>query len=71
MPEIETSSNPEQEDQGQPIEPGELLDKVKVTTKQESLNVLVQFLNIGQKRGAYSLEEAALIWKCIKFFEEK
>ena len=71
MSEIEASSNPEQEDQGQPIEPGELLDKVKVTSKQESLNILVQFLKIGQKRGAYSLEEAALILKCIKFFEEK
>lgn len=41
---------------------------VAVNTQQDALQLLVTFINLGQKRGAFSLEESAKIWECIKMF---
>jgi len=30
--------------------------------------VMVSFLNVAQKRGAFSFDESAKIWECIKKF---
>jgi len=41
---------------------------VPVTDENVALNVMVSFLNIAQKRGAFSIDESAKLWECIKFF---
>jgi len=45
---------------------------VDIEIKDEivALNVLVSFVNLGQRRGVYSLDESAKIWECIKMFQK-
>ena len=43
---------------------------VPVTDENTALNVLVSFLNLAQKRGAFSIDESAKIWDCIKMFQK-
>ena len=43
--------------------------QVEVTDQNIALNVIVSFLSIAQKRGAFGLQESAKIWECIKMFE--
>jgi hypothetical protein len=42
---------------------------VPLTTQQDALQLIVTFLNLAQKRGAYSLDESAKLWECIKMFQ--
>lgn len=42
---------------------------VVVTSPSEALQLIATFLNLAQKRGAFSLDESAKIWECIKFFQ--
>lgn len=49
------------------ISTGELLN-IPITNENVSLNVIVAFLNQASRRGAFSIEENAKIWECIKFF---
>jgi len=44
------------------------LTEVRVSNENEALNVLISFINVAHKRGAYSIDESAKIWECIKFF---
>ena len=37
----------------------------------EAISVLIQAAEIGQKKGIYTFEEAALIYKAIKTFVQK
>lgn len=39
-----------------------------VTNANEALNLIVTFLNLAQKRGAFTIDESAKIWSCIQFF---
>lgn len=41
---------------------------VPVTDETVSLNLMVQFLNIAQRRGAFSIAESAKIFECIRIF---
>jgi hypothetical protein len=41
---------------------------IEVTNQNVALNLLISFLNIGQSRGIYNLEESAKIWECVKLF---
>lgn len=41
---------------------------IPVTNANEALNLLVTFLNLAQKRGAFTIDESAKIWSCIQFF---
>ena len=41
---------------------------VPVTDESVSLNLMVQFLNIAQKRGSFSIAESAKIFECIRIF---
>jgi hypothetical protein len=41
-----------------------------VTDENSALNILVSFLNLAQKRGAFGIDEAAKIWECIKMFQK-
>jgi hypothetical protein len=41
---------------------------VPVNTQQDALQLIVTFLNLAQKRGAFTLDESAKLWECIKAF---
>ena len=44
---------------------------VPIDTPNTALNVIVSFLNLAQKRGAFSIDEAAKIWECVKMFQQQ
>jgi hypothetical protein len=41
---------------------------VEIKDENVALNIMVSFLNIAQKRGAFNLEESARIWECVQKF---
>ena len=41
---------------------------VKVDNQNEALQLIVTFLNLAQKRGAFTLDESAKIWECVQYF---
>ena len=46
------------------------LTDIEVTNEIVALNLLVSFLNLGQRRGIFSIDESAKIWECIKKFQK-
>lgn len=54
-------------DLGQAKQDIRLVD-IDVTNDNVALNLMVSFLNLAQRRGAYSLDESSKIWECIKRF---
>ena len=46
------------------------LTQTVVTDENGALNVLVNYLGVAQRRGAFSLDEAAKIYECIKMFQK-
>jgi len=42
---------------------------IPVTNQNEALQLIVTFLNLAQKRGAFTLDESAKIWECVKHFQ--
>lgn len=44
---------------------------VPIDTPNTALNVIVSFLNLAQKRGSFSIDEAAKIWECVKMFQQQ
>jgi hypothetical protein len=59
-----TNANPSEETS----KPKARLVDMPVTNANEALNMLVTFLNLAQKRGAFTIDESAKIWSCIQFF---
>ncbi len=45
------------------------ISEVPITNQNEALQMIVYFINLAQKRGSYSLDEAAKIYECIKIFK--
>jgi hypothetical protein len=41
---------------------------VEVSSDNIALNLMVAFLNMAQRRGAYSMDESAKIWECVQRF---
>jgi len=41
---------------------------VKVENQNEALQLIATFLNLAQKRGAFTLDESAKIWECMQHF---
>jgi len=41
---------------------------VEITDENIALNVLVNYVNLAQRRGVFSFEESAKIWECVKKF---
>ena len=52
---------------GEPVKT-RLVD-VAVTSQNEALQLIVTFLNLAQKRGAFTLDESAKLWECVKMFQ--
>ncbi len=44
---------------------------INITDENVALNVIVNFLSIAQKRGAYTFDESAKIWECIQKFKKE
>ena len=45
------------------------LASVDIDNEITALNIMVQFLGLAQKRGAFTIDEAAKIWECVKKFQ--
>lgn len=43
---------------------------VEIVNENVALNVMVSFLNLAQRRGVFSIDEAAKIWECVKKFQK-
>ena len=46
------------------------LVEVPITDENTALNVMVSFLSLANKRGAFGLDESAKIWECIRLFQK-
>jgi hypothetical protein len=58
------------ENNSQPAQlPQVKLVDVNIVDENTALNVMVSFLSIAQKRGAFNIDESAKIWECIKMFQ--
>lgn len=44
---------------------------VEIKDENIALNVMVNFLGLSQRRGAFSFDESAKIWECIKKFQKQ
>jgi hypothetical protein len=53
----------------QPQKEIKLVD-VQINDENTALNVMVSFLSLAQKRGAFTFDESAKIWECIKMFQK-
>jgi len=45
-----------------------LLVDVPLDSHNAALNVIISFVTIAQSRGAFTVQESAKLWECIKFF---
>jgi len=43
---------------------------IQVTDENTALNVMVSFLSLAHKRGAFGIDESAKIWECIRMFQK-
>ncbi len=43
---------------------------IQITDENTALNVMVSFLSLANKRGAFTIDESAKIWDCIKMFQK-
>ena len=46
------------------------LVEVEVTDENIALNLMVSFVSLAHKRGAFGIDESAKIWECIKKFQK-
>jgi hypothetical protein len=53
----------------QPVQEVKLVD-VPISDENIALNVLVSFVSLANKRGAFGLDESAKIWECIQMFQK-
>jgi len=59
------------ESPSQPPKPVEFkIVDVQIVDENTALNVMVSFLSVAQKRGAFNIDESAKIWECIKMFQK-
>jgi hypothetical protein len=42
---------------------------VTISNQNEALQLIVTFLHLAQKRGAFTLDESAKLWECVKYFQ--
>jgi len=47
-----------------------LSENIQVTDENTALNVMVSFLSLAHKRGAFGIDESAKIWECIRMFQK-
>lgn len=67
METIERQQQPQQQQQAQQQQQPNITD-IEIRDENTALNVMVSFLHLAQKRGAFNLQESAKAWECIKVF---
>ena len=65
---IEEVESTPQQGHAQPQQQQVKLEDLKVSTENDALNYMVGFLELAQRRGVFSLEEAAKINECVAKF---
>jgi len=58
----------QQQEQAQEQQTMDLSD-VEVTNENIALNIIVSYVNLAQKRGAFNIKESSKIWECIQKFQ--
>ena len=43
---------------------------IPVIDENTALNLLVAFISVAHKRGAFTLDESSKIWECVKKFQK-
>jgi len=66
QPHVQPSTQQPQQQQQQPQQPN--ITDVEIRDENIALNVMVSFLHLAQKRGAFNLQESAKVWECVKIF---
>ena len=69
IPETKSQNDPNQKSQNILPQQDNLLT-VSIDNENVALNVLVCFLGLAQKRGAFALNEAAKIHECVLAFQK-
>lgn len=64
----QSQQQPQQPQRQQAIGDPKLVS-IEVKDQNVALNLMVHFLNLAQRRGAYGLDESAKIWECIQKFQ--
>lgn len=64
-----SSTQPTTETQTKPPEVS--LVNTQVTDDNAALNILVGFIGVAQKRGAFNIQESAKLWECIQRFSQQ
>ena len=44
---------------------------VEITDENVALNVMVSFLDVAQRRGAFNMAESAKVWECVQKFIQR
>jgi len=69
MSSFDQQQNNNLQDEAQKTREIRLVD-VEVTDENVALNLLVSFITLAHKRGAFGIDEASKIWECIKVFKK-
>ena len=65
-----TSSEKESQPQPQPNAQSQTkLVDAPINSDNDALNMMVQFLNLAQRRGAFAIDESSKIYECFKRFQ--
>ena len=64
----QTVQSKQQQQPPTPTQPQLNLDDIDVNSQDIALNLMAQFLELAQKRGAFTLQESAKIYESVKFF---
>ena len=67
---VEEQTQPETQSQTPEVKMEVKLIDVEIVNENVALNVMVSFLNLAQRRGVFSIDEAAKIWECVKKFQK-
>jgi len=70
QPPVQQSQQSQQSQQPQQSQQSQQPNITNIEIKDENvaLNVMVSFLHLAQKRGAFNLQESAKVWECVKLF---
>ena len=67
---MESEQNKTKEVDDVPNEKETKLVDIPITDENTALNIMVSFLSLAHKRGAFGIDESAKIWECIKMFQK-
>ena len=67
---VVSEGSPVQQEQPQQQQQVNLLE-MPVTNENEALNVMVNFLHLAQRRGAFAIAESSKIYDCVKVFQKQ